>query len=204
MGYWTKPVQPKVFENRTFTWYRAHLIFYLMRLRPKSFNRVQHILKQSLNMQFIELNRPYVSLYVRRSDKVQSREMSRSYALREYFELFTADTLRINLTKIYLNSEDDYVFEEFQQLNHEKKNYYELLKINITRNATFGQFFHWSKTRREQLAIEFLADLFIEVHADLHVGTLTSNWCRLVDAIRLVLGKTIPYYTPENKHLINA
>ncbi|CAF1426018.1 unnamed protein product [Rotaria sordida] len=40
------------------------------------------------------------------------------------------------------------------------------------------------------------------LNADLHVGTLTSNWYRLVDEIRLVLGKTIPFYTPENQFLI--
>ena len=61
-----------------------------------------------------------------------------------------------------------------------------------------------TKQQRGKIVLEFLADLFIEVNADLHVGTLTSNWCRLVDGIRLVLGKTIPYYTPENRHLVNT
>jgi hypothetical protein len=60
-----------------------------------------------------------------------------------------------------------------------------------------------SRRQRGKIVLEFLSDLFIEVNADLHVGTLTSNWCRLVDEVRLVLGKTIPYYTPENKFLMN-
>ncbi len=60
------------------------------------------------------------------------------------------------------------------------------------------------KKQRGKVVLEFLTDLFIEANADLHVGTLTSNWCRLVDEIRLVLGKTIPYYTPENLFYMNG
>ena len=59
-----------------------------------------------------------------------------------------------------------------------------------------------TKQHRGRVILEFLSDLFIEVNTDLHVGTLTSNWCRMVDEIRLVLGKTIPFYTPEDRFMI--
>ena len=57
--------------------------------------------------------------------------------------------------------------------------------------------------QRAKIVLEFLADLYIEVNADRYVGALTSNWCRLVDETRLVLGKTISFYTPENRYLLN-
>ena len=80
-------------------------------------------------------------------------------------------------------------------------NHYRLLTINVTRNVVYGSLTHMSLERRVPLVMEFLADLYIEANADLHAGTLTSNWCRLVDEFRLVLGKIVPYYTPENKYL---
>jgi hypothetical protein len=58
--------------------------------------------------------------------------------------------------------------------------------------------------KRAKIVLEFLTDLFIEVNADLHAGTLTSNWCRLVDEIKLAIGKMIPYYTPENRFIIDV
>ncbi|CAF1579756.1 unnamed protein product [Adineta steineri] len=56
--------------------------------------------------------------------------------------------------------------------------------------------------QRGKIILEFLTDLFIEANADLHAGTLTSNWCRLVDEMRFVLGKFSPYYTPENEYIL--
>ena len=93
---------------------------------------------------------------------------------------------------------------EFIRVNKEKQGYYQLLSLKATRNVVFTNLNRMTKQQRGKIVLEFLADLFIEVNADLHVGTLTSNWCRLVDGIRLALGKTIPYYTPENRHLVNT
>ncbi|CAF4700991.1 unnamed protein product, partial [Rotaria sp. Silwood1] len=73
-----------------------------------------------------------------------------------------------------------------------------------TRNVIFASFNRMTKQQRGKIVLEFLTDLFIEANADLHVGTLTSNWCRLIDGMRLVLGKIIPYYTPENRYLMNT
>ena len=109
----------------------------------------------------------------------------------------------LNITTVYINSEDEQVFNEFEQLNKEKQGYYKLLSVKAAKNVVFRTLIRMSKEQRGKIVLEFLSDLFIEVNADLHVGTLTSNWCRLVDEIRLVLGKTLPYYTPENKFLMD-
>ena len=130
--------------------------------------------------------------------------MHQAYTLKQYFDLFDNDARRANITKVYINSEDEHVFNEFIQINNEKQGYYQLLSVKAIRNVVFASLNRMTKQQRGKIVLEFLADLFIEANADLHVGTLTSNWCRVVDAMRLVLGKTIPYYTPENRYMINT
>ena len=202
-GHWGMPVHPPIFQNRTFNWYRAHLVFYLMRFKPELLSHVQNTVVQYFNPPSVNLHHPYIAVYVRRSDKVRSKEMSQAYTLKQYFDLFDSDVRRANITTVYINSEDEEVFKEFTQLNKGKQGYYKLLSINATRNVVYASLTQMSKQERAKIVFEFLSDLFIEVNADVHVGTLTSNWCRLVDEFRLVLGKTLPYYTPEKRYLMD-
>jgi hypothetical protein len=202
-GHWSKPTLPAVFKNRTYNWYRSQLLFYLMRYKPETFAHAQNTVAQYFQPPSIDLQHPYIAVYVRRSDKVKSKEMSQAYTLKQYFDLFDADARRANITNVYINSEDEQVFNEFTQLNKEKQDYYNLLSIKATRNVVFKSLASMGIKQRRKIVLEFLSDLFIEANADLHVGTLSSNWCRLVDEMRLVLGKTIPYYTPENRLLMD-
>ena len=199
-GHWNRPVLPPIFENRTFNWYRSQLLFYLMRYSDQTLRDVQHTVAQYFRPPSVSLHHPYIAVYVRRSDKVTGKEMSQAYDLKHYFDLFDADARRANVTSVYVNSEDDRVFDEFVRLNKEKQGYYNLLSIQARRNVVFGTFVEMSSQQRGEVVRQFLTDLYIEANADLHAGTLSSNWCRLVDEFRLVLGKTIPYYTPENRY----
>ncbi|CAF1258221.1 unnamed protein product [Rotaria sordida] len=203
IGHWSKPIIPSTFQNRTFNWYRAQLLFYLMRYKPETLAYAQHTIAKFFKPPSIDLQHPYIAVYVRRSDKVRKKEMSQSYTLKQYFDLFDGDARRANISTIYINSEDEKVFNEFVKINKEKQGYYKLLSITVERNIVFASLTHMTKEQRGKIVLEFLSDLFIEVNADLHVGTLTSNWCRLVDEIRLVLGKIIPFNTPEKKFLMD-
>ena len=202
-GHWPNPVHPPVFQNRSFNWYRSQLLFYLMRYKPGTLTHAQNTIAQYFKPPSLDLHHPYIAIYVRRSDKVRGKEMSQAYTLKQYFDLFDGDARRANITSVYINSEDEQVFNEFVQLNKEKQDYYKLLSVKATRNVVFATLTGMGRGKRGKIVLEFLTDLFIEVNADLHVGTLTSNWCRLVDEMRLVLGKTIPYYTPENRYLLD-
>lgn len=45
-----------------------------------------------------------------------------------------------------------------------------------------------------------LAEVFISASADVFVGTLSSNQCRLMDELRKLQGKgRMPFLTPEGK-----
>ncbi|CAF3838072.1 unnamed protein product [Adineta steineri] len=204
IDHWFKPVYPPIFANRSFNWYRSQLLFYLMRYNSQSLNHVQRRITESFDPPSIDLHHPFISVYVRRSDKVLNREMSQAYHLQRYFSLFDEHARLAKISNVYINSEDGYVFKEFEEVNRNKKKYYKLLSINTTRNIVFSTLMGMSIEHRGEIVLEFLTDLFIEAHADLHAGTLTSNWCRLVDEIRLVLGKRIPYYTPENRFLVDV
>ncbi|CAF2780806.1 unnamed protein product [Rotaria sp. Silwood2] len=202
IGYWSKPIRPSIFQNRTFNWYRVQLLFYLMGYKPETLAHAQNTIARYFKPPSIDLHHPYIAVYVRRSDKVLNKEMSQAYTLKQYFDLFDADARRANISTIYINSEDEQVFNEFVQINKEKQGYYKLLNITVQRNVVFASLIGMTREQCGKIMLEFLSDLFIEVNADLHVGTLTSNWCRLVDEIRLALGKTIPFYTPENQFLM--
>lgn len=95
--------------------------------------------------------------------------------------------MRGNIRTAYVNSEDGSVFQEMTQLKEQITQYYKILSVNVTRNIVFRSLDQYPRASIANFSKEFLADLWIEVNADLHVGTLTSNWCRLVDEIRLVL-----------------
>ena len=203
-GYWTNPIHPPVFQNRTFNWYRTQLIFYLMRYKPSVLAHVRNVVAQNFNPPSVEQHRPYIAVYVRRSDKVQFKEMSQAYTLKQYFDLFDNDVQRVNISTVYLNSEDERVFNEFNEINKEKNGYYKLITIKTTKNVVYRKMTGMPRAQRGRIVLEFLTDLYIEAHADLHAGTLTSNWCRLVDEFRLVLGKKIPYYTPEKRFIMDG
>lgn len=203
LGLWKEPINPSVFKNRSFNWYRTQVLFYVIRFKPELLAHIQNEVARYFNPPSIDLHHQYIALYVRRSDKVQTKEMAQSYSLQQYFDLFDNDARQAKINTIYINSEDEKVYNEFNELNEKKDKYYKLLRTNATRNVNFMSLMSNSGERRKKLILEFLTDLFIEVNADLHAGTLTSNWCRIVDEIKFVLGKMVPYYTPENRYIID-
>ncbi|CAF1115859.1 unnamed protein product [Rotaria sordida] len=113
IGYWLKPICPFIFQNRIFNWYHAQLLFYLMRYKPETLAHAQNTIAQYFKPPSIDLHHPYIAVYGRRSDKVRNKEMSQAYTLKQYSDLFDADARRTNIKTIYINSEDENVFNEF-------------------------------------------------------------------------------------------
>ena len=126
MGQWLNPHYPFMFENRTFNWYRAQLLFYLMRFKPETLNHVKNAVAHSIQPPSIDLHHPYIAVYVHRSDKVKYKEMCQAYTLKQYFDLFDFDARSANITRVYVNSEDEQVFNEFIRVNKERQGYYQL------------------------------------------------------------------------------
>ncbi|CAF0781725.1 unnamed protein product [Adineta ricciae] len=197
IDHWYRPAYPSVFQKRSFNWYRSQLLFYLMRFNAKILAHIQNTVARDFVPPSIDFHRPYIAIYIRRSDKV-NREMGRAFTLQEYFDLFNADARRAQISTVYINSEDDSVFSEFETVNKKYGGYYKLIRIKAEKNIVFMTLMGMDTNQRGKIVLEFLTDLYIEANADLHSGTLTSNWCRLVDEMRFVLGKMLPFYTPEH------
>ncbi|CAF1196904.1 unnamed protein product, partial [Didymodactylos carnosus] len=197
-GHYGSTVPPEPFSNQSFNWWRAQLAFYVTRFNKRVMEHVKRV-SHEIFPQGIEHSRPLIALFIRRSDKVATGEMKKSYTLESYFDLFDSDARRASVRNLYLNSEDDDVFNEFHKNQHLVR-YYRLFYLNQTRGYTFSSWLEESPERQSQISLAFLTDLYIESNADMHAGTLSSNWCRLIDEIRLSAGKTIPFYTPEQEY----
>ena len=81
--------------------------------------------------------------------------MSQAYSLKQYFHLFDSDAQKLKIKTIYINSEDEQVFNEFIQINKEKNNYYKLLNVNVTRSQTYMTIISMSKEQRGELVLQF-------------------------------------------------
>ena len=89
----------------------AQLLFFLTRLKPETLVHVKNAVAQSIQPPSIDLHHPYIAVYVRRSDKVKYKEMCQAYTLKQYFDLFDWDARSANITRVYVNSEDEKVFK---------------------------------------------------------------------------------------------
>jgi hypothetical protein len=190
-----------VFQQKSFLWFHSQLIFYLLRYNHKTLSYVQWKIAESFVPPSIEAHNPYISLYVRQTEYRIGRGIRKLPSLKQYFDLFYKDSIKGNIKTIYLNSEDENIFKEFKELNQNKSNYYKLLNITMKKFLPVSRTSSTSEETNYRILLDLLTDLYIQVHADLHAGTLTSNYCCLVDALKLVLGKIIPFYTPDNRYL---
>jgi hypothetical protein len=181
-------------------------MFYLLRYNQQTFSYVQSQIARSFDPPSIEAHSPFIALSFPVSENVKRPkrgEVSKPFLLNQYFHLFHADSIKGNITTIYFSSQDKSIYAKFTKLNENLSNRYKLLTITTTNKFGYNLIPSSAKETRTLILQNILTDLYIQAHADLHVGSLASSSCRLVDAIRLVLGKTIPFYTPDNLYLIN-
>jgi hypothetical protein len=184
-------------------------MFYLLRYNQQTFSYVQSQIAQSFHPPSIEAHSPFIALSfpvsenVKRPKRSKRREVSNPFLLNQYFHLFHTDSIKGNITTIYFSSQEKSIYTEFTKLNENLSNRYKLLTITTTNKFGYNLIPSSAKETRTLILRNILTDLYIQAHADLHVGSLASSSCRLVDAIRLALGKTIPFYTSDNLYLIN-
>ena len=116
-----------------------------MRFKPQVLTQIQNTVARNFAPPSVDLHHPYIAVYVRRSDKVQFKEMSQAYTLKQYFDQFDADARRAKINTVYINSEDARVFNEFTEINKEKQGYYKLLRVNVTRNVVYRKMDWYAK-----------------------------------------------------------
>ncbi len=196
---------PMVFRRKSFIWYRSQLLFYLLRYNRDTLAYVHQKIAQSFVPASIEAHKPYISIFARQPETMVTKKKSKNlYSLNRYFELLTNASFSANITTVYLNSDEPTFSEEFTELNANKSDRYTLLTMTLDKDLPFNVISSMPQDARTKNILDCLTDIYVQVHADVHIGTLASKYCRLVDALRLTLGKTIPFYTPDNLYLTHT
>lgn len=126
----------------------------------------------------------YFSVFVRRTDKVQEAPIYELGAYAAALEPLQAAAPSVR--DIYFNSDDPEallnVTSAFPGLR--------VWHMTMDRGFSLAKLATFSAAQVGAQMRLSLTDLFLEAHADAHVGTLSSNWLRLVDELRLAAGKT--------------
>ena len=122
-----------------------------MRYNPETLAHVQHAIRQYFQPPSLDSHRPYIAVYIRRSDKIAGKEMTQAYPLHQYFDLFDKAARQAKINTVYINSEDEKVFAEFDPVNKNKEGYYKLLTINATRNVVFASMMNASPEERKKI-----------------------------------------------------
>jgi hypothetical protein len=201
------------FNGKPNSWWMTHATMYLIRPNNRTLdvtcwywscmpNRGFGLLSRHHHQQ--QQQQPSASIFVRSGDKWKEAHLRTA---QEHFDALKA-FVRANPTlrpgSVYFGTDDALVLSDVARRYSAD---YNLTWIGYHRDVK-GLSFEETITRAFSPKIEWqvlvsLADLYISSLADIFVGTLSSNWCRLVDELRKVHGKAgIPYLTPSGEALV--
>ena len=179
------------FSRKSWAFARSHVLRYLLRPRPELTSFIQSLGVKAFPL---GLPRPIAALFVRWTDK--STESS-VFNVSNYFDLLLPVAAKLRLRDVYFGSDDEAALKEAKTLYGGRFN---LHSLPIQRG--FSWMAHDKSSPLGAQMRNSLADLFVQVHADVWVGTLSSNWCRLVDELRSAMGKTcLPYLDVDGRYL---
>jgi hypothetical protein len=174
----------------------AVLMKYILRpnhaMRRAIFNMTQVVFPEGVP-------RPLISLFVRRGDKSSEGTLS---DFESYFNAIdTATThLQQRLGALYVGTDSQ---EALDWIIAHQSSRYRIFYIPFQRSLRGAQWDDLKSFFFKPLIVHHtlmaLLDLFLSMHGDIFVGTLSSNWCRMYDELRKANGKArIPFLTPEH------
>jgi hypothetical protein len=182
--------------RKSWSWVRAQAFRYL--LRPNAATRA-HAQAFARRVFPSALPRPLAAMFVRASDKGQE---SRVFNVSDYFALLDPVAARIGLRDVYLNSDSEAVIDDARRLAGAR---YRIHVPAVAHDFAFASLGAMSWAQKARQMNDSLADLYLEVTADVHVGTLSSNWCRLVDALKISAGKdAFPFLDVDARYLVEG
>jgi hypothetical protein len=172
---------PEQWTHKPWNWWRAHLMAYL--LRPNAATAL--FVREQAALVFPRgLPSNYFSVFVRRTDKVQEAKVYGPDAYAAALEPLARAAPGVR--DIYFNSDDPDIFYNVSRVFAG----YRVSYMAMDRGFTLAKLVNFTPAMIGAQMRLSLADLYLEAHADAHVGTLSSNWLRLVDELRLAAGKT--------------
>jgi hypothetical protein len=141
---------------------------------------------------------------VRSGDKWKEANLRTAQEHFDALETFAQSNPSLRPSMVYFGTDDALVLSDVVRQYSTR---YNLTWIGYHREAK-GLTFEEAKTRYYSPKVEWqvlvsLADLYISALADVFVGALSSNWCRLTDELRKAHGKAgMPYLTPRGEALV--
>jgi hypothetical protein len=195
------------FDGKPNSWWMTHATNYLIRPNKRTlgvacwyWSCMPHRLLPSTSQE----QQPTASIFVRSGDKWKEANLRTAQEHFDALERFVQSNPDLRPSTVYFGTDDALVLSDVVR---QYSNTYNLTWIGFHRDVK-GLSFEETITRGHSPKIELqvlvsLADLYISSLADIFVGTLSSNWCRLADELRKAHGKAgLPYLTPEGEALV--
>jgi hypothetical protein len=179
------------FPKKSWAFARSHVLRYLLRPRPE----VAAFVEATAARPFPHgLPRPLAALFVRWQDKGAE---SPTFGIDAYFAQLAPIAKALHLRDVYLGSDDARAVGEARAAYGGQ---FAIHALDIPRN--FSMLTDKGRTPLGGQMLASLADLYVQAHADVWVGTLSSNWCRMVDELRSAAGKTcLPFLDVDGRYL---
>lgn len=185
------------YDHKPVHWWSTHASMYLFRPNQRTVNFACH----AWNCMFPHgsgPSRPFAAIFIRSGDKFTEAKLHEPF---EYFDLVMKlnRTLPEAIQTVYVGTDSARMLS---QVDREFSHAWNLVYLGHHRSDN-GNSQDFQKVVQHSARIEYqilstLAELMVASSADISVGTLSSNQCRLLDEQRKIQGKArMPYLTPE-------
>lgn len=184
-------------ENKPDMWWFTQASVYLVRPNVRTLKAVCFAWNCLMGGR-AQPDRPFASMFFRAGDKFKEAAPHQPH---EYFNMlwFLSHDMAEPVRSVYVGSDSALLLNDVLQ---DYSGDWNLIWMGHFRGASGSRAENEKSTEFTPLielrSLITLADIYISAAADILVGTLTSNQCRLMDELRKVAGKArMPYLTPE-------
>lgn len=177
----TSPVEP----SKHFYWWRAQSASFVLRPNKKTLAEMQRHVLQIFPREKVQ--KGTISCHIRRGDKWTETAMTEDATYVHALEqlLVQAEHQGVHLNReVFLSTEDPQAIIYFENLKN-WTTYYTVVPRKPDRNRSNQDYAREFGPARE--LINSLINLDLALQSDAWVGTLSSNWCRLIDELRSTL-----------------
>jgi len=163
----------------------AQLVRYILRPKPK----INYQVLRFIDGHFVKsVPRPFASIHVRYGDKYLETPRT---SLDTYVDILRAKAPHIK--EIFLSTETEWVLTNMTNSNPDLNfHWFHFKRIDEVHPVDLPQ------VRREEEFIAAIANLYVAIEADFFVGSLSSNWCRLIHELERTRGDAgFDYHTVD-------
>lgn len=182
----------------SYNFWRSNIMAHM--LRPKTDFVNTTLMPSILRVFGHEIPHPLLSVYVRHGDKHLE---SRLHPTEAYIDAILCIRRRLGIRHVYIGSDNASALVQMKS---------QLTKVGITiylndavdrsiANGVLGA--ATDGARQAYIGQAALQDLFLSIQGDVFLGTLNSNWCRIIDELRLAFRKTFfPYIDLDRSYFM--